>query len=170
MIVALSETYSEISLDSRRKPAAEKKISVKGARHRTTPNDSAEASRSPSSSANLRTTSRTRPIKKGQMLGGRRASGAERRFLLKLRLDRLQLADQLLVRRPLDHRVELRAVVVDEADALDEDVIDDPAPRRPALHPVIDVQVTALLGDEARANRRVAALHAVAEIRDTPAL
>src|SRR5574341_1396575 len=65
----------------------------------------------------------------------------------------LQFLDQLPVRGGLDDLVELRAVVGDEAHALDEDVVDHP-PVVPAQQAVVDRHRGALLRVERGLDRR----------------
>src|SRR5262245_15846640 len=101
----------------------------------------------------------------------RRAETKASALGLDLGLDGLELANELRVGLALDDRVELVAVVVDEAHALDQHVVDQPLAARSALlHPVIDVELAALPGEEARLHGGHAVVDAVAEIGDALAL
>src|SRR5262249_60467204 len=79
----------------------------------------------------------------------RRALGLLLLLLLldELLLLRLHLLDEVLKGGGLDDLVELRAVVGDEADTLDDDVVDEPAVAL-LEHPVVDGDFGALLGDD----------------------
>src|SRR6266446_6186545 len=77
----------------------------------------------------------------------------------------LHLADQLLVRGGLDDLVELGPVVRDEADALDDHVVDEPAVAVP-VHLVLDRDLGAVLGGDAGADRGLIAVDGVAEVGD----
>src|SRR5687767_13922991 len=64
-------------------------------------------------------------------------------------LARLHLLHEVLERRRLDDLVELRAIVRDEADSLDHDVVDQP-PLALLEHPVLDRDLAARLGEQDR--------------------
>src|SRR2546425_7508597 len=74
-------------------------------------------------------------------------------LLEELLLLRLHLLHQLLVRRGRDDLVELGPVVRDEADALDDDVIDEPLVA-PGVHPIVDGNLGPLLRHEPRTDDR----------------
>src|SRR5438270_371985 len=92
-------------------------------------------------------------------------SGLLRRGLDELVLLDLHLPDQLRVRRGLDDLVELGPIVGDEADALDDDVVDEPT-IAPLQHPVVHRDLAATLGHDARAHHRLLAIQRIAEIGD----
>src|SRR5262245_6711672 len=92
-------------------------------------------------------------------------SGLLGRGLDELVLLDLHLANELGVRRRLDDLVELRPVVGDEADALDDDVVDEPAVGT-LQHPVVDRDLGAALGVDARLHDRLVAVERVAEVGD----
>src|SRR3989454_8306065 len=98
----------------------------------------------------------------------RRSAGSLRRRALgcwALDLLCLQLGDEIPVARALDHRVELRAVIGDQADALDGDVIDEPAGT--ALHhAVVHRDLGPLLGHDPRPDDRLLAVDGLAEVAD----
>src|SRR5262249_31241815 len=66
-----------------------------------------------------------------------RATGARRRLVEKLLALGFEPAHELLVRARPDDPVELRAIVPDEADVLDENVVDQPAVAA-QIHPGLD--------------------------------
>src|SRR5712691_9897505 len=78
---------------------------------------------------------------------------------------RLELRDEVGIARALDDRVELGAVVADEADALDAHVVDGPAPVVHE-HAVVDRDLGLLLRDDPRLDDRKIALDHVAGILD----
>src|SRR5262249_18732835 len=69
------------------------------------------------------------------------------------------------VGRRLDDLVELRAIVGDEAHALDADVVDEPA-LAPPEETVLDGDLGAVLGDDLRRHRRRVAVHPLASVDD----
>src|SRR5204863_2399451 len=73
--------------------------------------------------------------------------------------------DQHVGRGGLDDLVELGPVAGDEADALDGDVVGEPAIAAPR-DPVVDGDLGAALAQEARAHRRVVAIDGLADERD----
>src|SRR3989454_6780328 len=119
------------------------------------------------------------PVKKSKPCRSRRAAssapdttpGSPQRgplvllLLEELLLLRLHLLHQLLVRRGRDDLVELGPVVRDEADALDDDVVDEPLVAL-AEHPVVDGDVGPLLGYEAGADDGVLDLDGLARELD----
>src|SRR3989454_11879354 len=96
--------------------------------------------------------------------GGRRGS-----LLFRARRDRnhfrLHPRHELLIRRSLNDRIELRSVVGDEADSLDDDVIDEPAVAAP-VHSIVDGNLRALLGDDLGAHSRLLTLNRLAGVAD----
>src|SRR5205809_2110859 len=77
----------------------------------------------------------------------------------------LHLLDQLGVGRRLDDLVELGAVVRDQAHALDDHVVHEPAVGL-LEHPVIDGHLGAALRDDPGAHDRLVAVQRIAEKRD----
>src|SRR6185436_15517269 len=84
---------------------------------------------------------------------GRSPLGGPLLFLDELLLLALHLLHELLVGRSRDDLVELRPVVRDQADALDEDVVDEPLVAA-EVHPVVDGDLGLRLGDQARLDDR----------------
>src|SRR5256886_1936864 len=78
---------------------------------------------------------------------------------------RLHPRHERLIRRRLNDRIELRSVVGDEADPLDDDVIDEPAVAAP-VHSVVDGNLRALLGDDLGAYGRLLTLDRLAGVAD----
>src|SRR5919198_2847372 len=80
-------------------------------------------------------------------------------------LARLHLLDQILERGCLDDLVELRAVVRHEADALDDDVVDEPALAL-LEHPVLDRDLAAGLREQLARDHGRLAVDLVADVLD----
>src|SRR3989441_12801541 len=78
---------------------------------------------------------------------------------------RLHPRHEILIRRRLNDRIELRSVVSDKADPLDDDVIDEPAVATP-VHSIVDGNLRALLGDDLGAHGRQLALGRLAGVAD----
>src|SRR5882724_6828518 len=113
------------------------------------------------SGASRRATPATRMMAVTARRSGQPSRGGRAHFFL----SRLHLLHQLRVRRGLDDLVELRAVVRNEADALDDDVVDEPAVVL-LEHPVLDGDVGARLGDELTQHGGLVALGPVAQVLD----
>src|SRR2546425_1986086 len=77
----------------------------------------------------------------------------------------LELVGEHLVRRARNDPVDLRALVQDQADPLDGDVVHEPAVAHP-VHAVVHRHLGARLGDELRADLGLVALDGVAEVLD----
>src|SRR3989454_1441626 len=79
--------------------------------------------------------------KAGKEAGALASFGRRGSLLFRARRDRnhfrLHPRHELLIRRRLNDRIELRSVVGDEADSLDDDVIDEPAAAAP-VHSIVD--------------------------------
>src|SRR5438132_8373782 len=78
---------------------------------------------------------------------------------------RLHPPYELLIRRRLNDRIELRSVVGDEADPLDDDVIDEPAVAT-HVHAVVDGNFRFLFGDDLGAHGRLLTLDRLAGVAD----